>query len=111
MWLFYFILLLVGLGQSVLNPGLAIGLAKKSKPEILLHPTLTSTKYLESQPKRRQAKEFEDLKNQLLAQTDNVAVESAPFESLPQSYQSILPTSYYATHTFIPPVANLYANA
>ena len=51
---------------------------------------------------------------------DNLAVETqndvaataasaAPYARLPQSYQNILPASFYATHTFVPPIKNLYS--
>ena len=52
---------------------------------------------------------------------DNLAVETqndvtatatnaaAPYDRLPQSYQNILPASFYATHTFVPPIKNLYS--
>ncbi len=41
---------------------------------------------------------------------DNIATEShdAPYASLPQSYESVFPASYYATHTFVPPIKGLY---
>ena len=51
---------------------------------------------------------------------DSLAVESqnagaevatlvgAPYDSLPQSYQNILPASLYATHTFVPKIQNYY---
>lgn len=33
-------------------------------------------------------------------------IKEAP--KLPESYLSILPASYYATHTYVPPIKNLY---
>ena len=55
-----------------------------------------------------------------LVDDDNLAVETqndvaataasaAPYARLPQSYQNILPASFYATHTFVPPIKNLYS--
>lgn len=32
----------------------------------------------------------------------------APYSSLPDSYRNIHPVSYYATHTYVPPIKNLY---
>ena len=41
---------------------------------------------------------------------DNVAVASAPYDRLPEKYpSSSFPVSYYATHTFVPPIENLYS--
>lgn len=37
------------------------------------------------------------------------AASAAPYARLPQSYQNILPASFYATHTFVPPIKNLYS--
>ncbi len=41
---------------------------------------------------------------------DNLAVESQapPYARLPQSYRNFLPASYYATHTYVPPIKDLY---
>ena len=128
-----------------LNPGLAIGVNKDSidnkaaaadSSHFLLHPSLTSTSYLEARPpsfKRRAKKtNFQALKNSLLksefcnfskvsgnqketffpdSDQDNLAIETAPYASLPESYQSILPASYYATHTFVPPIEGLYSTS
>ena len=44
---------------------------------------------------------------------DNVALEttdSAPYPNLPESYPaSAYPVSLYATHTYVPPIKNLYS--
>ena len=35
-------------------------------------------------------------------------IQSAKAPKLPENYLSILPASYYATHTYVPPIKNLY---
>ena len=58
------------LAMGLLNPGVAIGIKSSSPKALLLHPSLTSTQYLETKPvKRRRSKaqtNFALLKNSLL---------------------------------------------
>ena len=48
-----------------------------------------------------------DIKSQRFSgqkKKDELSTLKPPYERLPNSYHGIYPTSYYATHTYIPPI-------